>query len=343
MRRRARDRVRPWSCSWDATPWPTASVVPRALARRVSRAGSRPEWLADAGLEPVTRRELTGDLTAADAGAVGSGVGTIGSGSPGADQAARPDPGDLDARAGLHGLDHLPRPHVHGHVADGVALSVEEQVTGLEVRQRARAPTRRTGRRRNATARRPASPTPTWSGPSSRTRPPVWPPPTRRARRSATPPPPRRSAPPPPGTGGTATMSARAEGRRAVVCAATGLAATRAWKAAAWAAACAACCCATSVAMWPLRFESVDCWLASSCSALLGAPCAAVERGVRLGLRRLQRALLRAELALGLVQPVDRPRDAVARHLLVLLRGGRGSFRSARTAARARLFELPEV
>ena len=37
------------------------------------------------------------------------------------------------------GLDHLPRPHVHGHVADGAALLVEEQVTGLQVGQAARA------------------------------------------------------------------------------------------------------------------------------------------------------------------------------------------------------------
>ena len=100
-------------------------------------------------------------------------------------------------------------------------------------------------------------------------------------------------------------------------------AATRAWKAAAWAAAWAACFWATSVAMFPLSFERVACWLASSACALCRALCAAASVVWAWDCVACSWLSCALEHRLGLVEAVDGSRDAVARHLLVLLdRGG---------------------
>ena len=87
VRARARTRARPWWSSSAASRSPTASAarpgpawpVPRARSRRVG-------WPTPAAPPPTP---------------------PDGSGAPRAHQSARPDPGDLDQRARLHGLDHL--------------------------------------------------------------------------------------------------------------------------------------------------------------------------------------------------------------------------------------------
>ena len=248
------------------------------------------------------------------------------SGPAGPHEPVVPDGLDAHQLAGLRGVDDVAAADVHAHVADATEPP-EEEVAGLEVRQRDVGDGVRTGPPRCGAGRRRPGATPTGSVPSSRSLAPGSRRPRRRARRSGS----RRRR-------GRWRLRRRRAGWEGPGRVGRGrLPPPRAWLAdrggragtghpgqeggvrcgelAAWRWA-------TSVPIWPFTRARVACWFATVACAALAGVGGLGQRRLGLALCRLELALLGGEVGLGHAQGVDGARDVAARHRLVLAGDG---------------------